>query len=108
MLGITDHGKQSPRLARAPLEARKAGSATDTILIAKSIGCPGPLGSTVATNAGHVWCHGVRQCENGGVCVCTYVCVFVCVFVCGCVCVCVSVCVCVCVADVGYQGVVTW
>ena len=75
MLGITDHGKQSPRLARAPLEARKAGSATDTILIAISIGCPGPWGSTIATNAGGVWCHGVRQYERWCVCVCVCVCV---------------------------------
>ena len=37
VLGITDPGKQFPRVARAPWEAWKTGSATDTILIAMSI-----------------------------------------------------------------------
>ena len=71
VLGITDHGKQSPRLAKAPLEAGKAGSATDTILIAISIGCPGSWGDRPSLlMLVRYSVMGVRQCERWCVCVC--------------------------------------
>ena len=80
MLGITDHGKQSPRLAR-----EHPWRATDTILIANVNRLSGVRwGSTIAEVLMLVYSvMGVRQCERHGVCV----------YVCVCVCVCVPVCV---------------
>lgn len=86
MLGITDHGKQSPRLAREHPWSLEPG-ATDTILIAMLIGCPGSVGDRPSLLMLVYGVMGVRQCERQW-CVCMWVCA--------------------CVADVGESGVVAW